>query len=248
MTKRPYNTPYTGENLNRVAFPMGGMGAGMICLEGTGALSHVSLRGHADIFNEPLMFAALSLTASGGSQSTRVARVLEGPVPTWKVFGTPGAGNGLGGTSYGLPRFVEATFETRFPFGTVTLRDPKIPLDVTLTGWSPFTPGDADSSSLPVAALEYRFANPTDAPVDAVFSFHARNFFVPPNASSGAVFAAPGRLYGGASRRARRVQCHRGRHQRRRQLRLVPGRLVRRAHYCVEDHRGGRYAGSWPRH
>ncbi|MFN2285826.1 MAG: GH116 family glycosyl hydrolase, partial [Anaerolineae bacterium] len=157
-----------------------------------GALSHVSLRGHADIFNEPLMFAALSVAASGGSQSTRVARVLEGPVPTWKIFGTPGAGNGLGGTSYGLPRFAEATFETRFPFGTVTLRDAKIPLDVTLTGWSPFTPGDADSSSLPVAALEYRFANPTGAPVDAVFSFHARNFFVPPNAASGAVFAAPG--------------------------------------------------------
>jgi len=191
MTKRPYNSPYTGDHLSRVAFPMGGMGAGMLCLEGTGALSHVSLRGHADIFNEPLMFAALSVAASGGSQSTRVARVLEGPVPTWKVLGTPGAGNGLGGTSYGLPRFTEATFAARFPFGTVTLRDPKIPLDVTLTGWSPFTPGDADSSSLPVAALEYRFANPTDAPADAVFSFHARNFMAP-NANNGAVLAAPG--------------------------------------------------------
>lgn len=192
MTKRLYNSLYTGEYLNRVAFPMGGIGAGMLCLEGTGALSHVSLRGHADIFNEPLMFAAVSVSAPGGSQSARVARVLEGPVPMWKAFGTAGAGNGLGGTSYGLPRFAEATFEARFPFGTVTLRDPKIPLDVTLTGWSPFTPGDADSSSLPVAALEYRFANPTDAPVEAVFSFHARNFFVPPNAPSGAVLAAQG--------------------------------------------------------
>ena len=121
MTKRLYNTPYTGEYLNRVAFPMGGMGAGMLCLEGTGALSHVSLRGHADIFNEPLMFAALSIAcnASAGSQSrrARLARVLEGPVPMWKAFGTPGAGNGLGGTSYGLPRFAEATFEARFPSG-----------------------------------------------------------------------------------------------------------------------------------
>lgn len=191
MTKRPYNSPYTGEHLNRVAFPMGGMGAGMLCLEGSGALSHVSLRGHADIFNEPSMFAALSINAPVGSQSDRLARVLEGPVPMWKVFGTPGAGNGLGGTSYGLPRFAEATFAARFPFGTVALRDPKIPLDVTFTGWSPFTPGDADSSSLPVAALEYRFTNPTDAPIDAVFSFHARNFLAP-NANSGAVLAAPG--------------------------------------------------------
>ncbi len=191
MTKRPYNSPYTGEYLNRAAFPMGGIGAGMICLEGTGTLSHVSLRGHADVFNEPLIFAAFSIDAPAGSQSRRLARVLEGPVPMWKVFGMPGAGNGLGGTSYGLPRFTEASFEARFPFGTVTLRDPRIPLDVTLTGWSPFTPGDADSSSLPVAALEYRFANRTAAPVEAVFSFHARNFMAP-NAQSGAVLAAPG--------------------------------------------------------
>jgi len=191
MTKRPYNTPYTGDYLSRVAFPLGGIGAGMLCLEGTGALSHVSLRGHADVFNEPLMFAAISIDAPAGSQSDRLARVLEGPVPMWKAFGTPGAGNGLGGTSYGLPRFAGAAFEARFPFGTVTLRDPKIPLDVTVTGWSPFTPGDADSSSLPVAALEYRFANPTAAPVEAVFSFHARNFMAP-DAQSGAVLAAPG--------------------------------------------------------
>ena len=39
-----YNDVYSDANLNRIAFPMGGMGAGMICLEGTGALSHVSLR------------------------------------------------------------------------------------------------------------------------------------------------------------------------------------------------------------
>jgi transposase len=39
-----YNGPYTGANLDHVAFPMGGIGAGMICLEGTGMLSHYSLR------------------------------------------------------------------------------------------------------------------------------------------------------------------------------------------------------------
>ena len=42
--KHTYAGPYTGSFLDRVAFPMGGMGAGMICLEGTGALSHFSLR------------------------------------------------------------------------------------------------------------------------------------------------------------------------------------------------------------
>ncbi|MBN2308040.1 MAG: hypothetical protein JXR94_03665, partial [Candidatus Hydrogenedentes bacterium] len=41
---RAYNGPYSGANLNRVAFPVGGIGAGMFCIEGTGAISHVSFR------------------------------------------------------------------------------------------------------------------------------------------------------------------------------------------------------------
>ena len=171
MTQRDYNSVYTGDFLNRVAFPLGGMGAGMMCLEGTGALSHVSLRGKPDVFNEPLMFAALCVKGE-----ENVARVLEGPVPMWKAFGLQGAGNGLGGTDYGLPRFAEATFEARFPFGTVKLNDPQVAVQAELVGWSPFIPGDADNSSLPVAALEYRFTNLTEETVDAVFSFHAGNF------------------------------------------------------------------------
>ena len=42
--KRAGITPFTGAYLDHVAFPLGGIGAGMVCLEGTGALSHVSLR------------------------------------------------------------------------------------------------------------------------------------------------------------------------------------------------------------
>ena len=91
---REYNGAYEGENLNRVAFPMGGIGAGMICLEGTGAFSHVSVRNKPDVFNEPPIFSALWVKGQ-----PNVARVLEGPVPTWKVFfpwGQTylGAGNG----------------------------------------------------------------------------------------------------------------------------------------------------------
>ncbi len=168
---RRYNEEYAGEHLARVAFPMGGIGAGMICLEGTGALSHFSVRNKPEIFNEPLVFAAISVT-----HPSRIARVLEGPVPTWKLFGLPGAGNGAEGRNYGLPRFAGAAFRPRFPFGRVTLTDPSVPLEVELTGWSPFEPNDPDAASLPVAGLEYRFRNPGASRVDAVFSFNARNF------------------------------------------------------------------------
>ncbi|MGC8781049.1 MAG: GH116 family glycosyl-hydrolase, partial [Anaerolineae bacterium] len=151
--QRPYNGPYRGEHLNHVAFPLGGIGAGMICLEGTAALSHVSLRGHPDIFHEPMMFAALCVKGQ-----PNLARVLEGPVPSWKVFFPwddrhAGAGNGGSGKTYGLPRCAWAEFEARFPFGIVRLSDPGLPVPVEITGWSPFIPGNADDSSLPVAAL-----------------------------------------------------------------------------------------------
>ncbi len=169
--KGKYNGTYAGERTNRVAFPMGGMGAGMICLEGTGALSHVSLRHRPEVFNEPNTFAAISIKGP-----KPVARVLEGPVPVWKKFGQPGTGNGAAGTSFGLPRFREATFRAQFPFGTVSLKDHDVPLEVEITGWSPFEPGDADHASLPAAALEYRFTNSTGKPLDCVFSWNAKNF------------------------------------------------------------------------
>ena len=92
--RRAYNSEYAGEYLNQVAFPLGGIGAGMICLEGTGALSHVSLRNHPDVFNEPCVFAAIAIK---GKRSA--ARVLEGPVPERKLFGTPNAGNGAGSSA-----------------------------------------------------------------------------------------------------------------------------------------------------
>jgi len=181
-----YSGEYEGDRLNRVAFPLGGIGAGMICLEGAGALSHFSLRHKPEVFHEPCTFAALAIKGD-----PRMARVLEGPVPGWKLFGSPGTGNGAGGASFGLPRFRQATFKVRFPFATVTLTDRQVPVGVELTGWSPFEPGDADNSSLPVAALEYRFTNKTNASVEAVFSFSARNFMVV-GQNAQAVKPAPG--------------------------------------------------------
>ena len=176
--QRKYNDVYSGDNLNHIAFPMGGIGAGMICFEGTGTLGSFSLRNRPEIFSEPTVFSAICV--KGGKN---VARVLEGQVPKWKIFSPGpdtvnynGSGNGMSGRTYGLPRFAQAKFRTRFPFATVTLEDTKIPLKIEITGWSPFTPPEPNDSSLPVAALEYRFINPTDKPIEAVYSFNARNF------------------------------------------------------------------------
>jgi uncharacterized protein (DUF608 family) len=174
-----YNGTYSGEYLNRIAFPIGGIGAGMFCLEGTGAISHMSVRNRPEVFNEPCMFAALSV--KGLENGTKV---LEGQVPEWKRFGQPGSGNGSSGATYGLPRFKNATFHARFPFAGIELKDDDIPLDVMIKGWSPFIPTDADNSSLPVGALEYSFTNKSDKQIEAVFSYNTKNFMSQPGGKS----------------------------------------------------------------
>ena len=167
-------TVYTGETLSRVAFPIGGIGTGMFCLEGTGAISHMSIKHNMEFFHEPSCYAAVCVLGEEGKPN--IARVVEGPLPEWKYFGKPGSGNGSGGTTYGLPRFRECTFQSRFPFGMVELKDAALPVTARITGWSPFTPPDADASSLPVGALEYTFKNTGDKPRKVVFSFNTRNF------------------------------------------------------------------------
>jgi uncharacterized protein (DUF608 family) len=168
---RAYNSAYTKEYLNRVAFPIGGLGAGMFCMEGTGSISHMSIKNKPDIFNEPGIFAAISLKGWKNG-----AKILEGPAPDWKKFGLRDAGNGLGGATTGLPHFRDASFTVRFPFAHLDIADTDVPIKVKVTGWSPFVPTDDDNSGLPVGAMEYKFTNTGNASIEAVFSFNAKNF------------------------------------------------------------------------
>lgn len=169
---RGFNEPYKGKHLSRVAFPIGGIGTGMFCIEGTGAISHLSIRHNPEMFFEPVMFAAISIKGKPGS-----ARVLEQQIPDWKKFGQRDAGlGGTSGATWGLPRFEEAEFKARFPFADISLKDSAMPVAVNIKGWNPFVPSDEDVSSLPVGALEYQFTNTGKSAQEFVFSYNTRNF------------------------------------------------------------------------
>lgn len=73
---------YTGDELNYVGFPLGGLGAGSFCVEGTGAFSAFSLKNEPDLNLEPPLFAAVTVKGE-----TPVSRVIEGQVPKYKIFG-----------------------------------------------------------------------------------------------------------------------------------------------------------------
>ncbi len=165
---------FRDKQLDMIAFPMGGMGAGMICLQGRGALGNVSLRHRPDYRLNPNMFSAISVRR----HDQWVARVVEAPVADHDVFACAPEG-GLGysaALSYGLPRFSAGSFTSHFPFAQLHLTDDQLPLEVRITGWSPFIPGDEDSASLPCAALEYTFENLSGAPLEAVYYFVCENF------------------------------------------------------------------------
>ncbi|MHB1484053.1 MAG: GH116 family glycosyl hydrolase [Saccharofermentanales bacterium] len=164
---------YSGKNLDMISFPMGGTGAGMICLHGNGSLGDVSLWNKPELNNNPDMFSAVTIISEKGN----ISRVLEAPVPDVNYLSTlPDSANGFFGKNYGLPRFTSGEFTSRFPFATIRLKDDSLPIAAELTGWSPFIPNDEDNSSYPFAAIEYTFTNISDKPVDAVYYFNAFNF------------------------------------------------------------------------
>ena len=171
LQAREYNNTYTGKELDHIAYPIGGLGSGMFCLEGTGAISNVSFHHYPQLFHEPCTFAAIHVKGVHNG-----SKVLEANVPDYKIFGRNEGGMGVGGTTWGLPRFQEGTFSARFPFAEINLKDSDLPLDVKLVAWNPFIPDDEDNSGLPVGGLEYTFTNTSGKEIEAIYSFNTRNF------------------------------------------------------------------------
>lgn len=162
---------YSGKGLDHIDYPIGGLGSGMFCISGTGAITNLSFHHYSQLFHEPCAFAAVHVKGIKNG-----AKVLETSVPDYKIFGRKDGGMGVGGTTWGLPRFEKGTFSTRFPFAEINLSDKDMPLDVNLIAWNPFIPNDEDNSGLPVGGLEYTFTNTSKSQVEAIFSFNTRNF------------------------------------------------------------------------
>jgi uncharacterized protein (DUF608 family) len=166
---------FSDSNLLQIAMPLGGLGAGCICLNGIGGLQDFSIRNVPATSAVPdghgTGDAAFALLHIPGRKP--VTRLVEGPMPREKVYnqGTKGQGH-RGGGHEGLPRFEKASFKGEYPFGQVTLSDPQIPLRVQITGFSPFIPLDDVNSGIPCAILEYTLENRTRRPVSFELSYH----------------------------------------------------------------------------
>jgi uncharacterized protein (DUF608 family) len=163
---------------------MGGLGAGCICLNGHGGLQDFSIR-HRPHFSaaypgrNKMPDSGFALLRTGGT--TPATRLVEGPLPRGKVYdqGLWTAGQDMHRGGYeGLPRFRRCRFSSGYPFGRVALSDPKVPLAVEITGWSPFIPLDDVASGIPCAIIEYTLENKTSKAVDFEFSYHLSHLAV----------------------------------------------------------------------
>ncbi|MCL2658938.1 MAG: non-lysosomal glucosylceramidase [Acidobacteriaceae bacterium] len=168
---------FKGDRATQVAMPVGGIGAGCVCLNGRGGLQDFSIRTRPATTALPAGFTSNSPEAAFAvlhiKGAAPVTKLVEGPFPVFQIFdqGLQGQGLRRGGFE-GFPRFAECDFRGEYPFGEVRFADPSVPLDVSLLGWNPFIPLDDKDSGIPCAILEYTLRNTSSRPIDYEFSYH----------------------------------------------------------------------------
>ena len=166
---------FSGDRTIQIAMPVGGIGAGCVCLNGYGGLQDFSIWNHPTTTALPEGFAsskaAFAILHVKGTPA--ITKLVEGPFPALKIYdqGLQGQGYRRGGFE-GFPRFAKTEFRGEYPFGEVRLTDSTIPVEVTLRAWNPFIPLDDKNSGIPCAILEYALHNSSRNAVEYEFSYH----------------------------------------------------------------------------
>lgn len=160
----PVLKTYTGEMINQIAMPIGGVGTGTISLGGRGELRDWEITNRGALGWTPAVKLVEPTIANGPffamyyktpSQKKGSIRLVEGPI-------NPAQANGDWGTEVlnaGFPRFDGATFKAAYPLAQIDFTKKNLPLKVRLEAFNPMIPGDVNNSSLPIACLRYVVKN-----------------------------------------------------------------------------------------
>ncbi|MBD3177134.1 MAG: hypothetical protein GF320_18320 [Armatimonadia bacterium] len=170
----------TGERLNQIAFPLGGIGTGCVSLSGRGELIDWEIFGRPNKGYRPSYTSLLLQMRPQGDDPA--LRVVEGELAP------PYTGRGMRdgnfrGSGFGPPReflsgflrYRECGFTGAFPFARVDLRDPAVPVSATIEAWSPFIPLQIEDSSIPAAVLDVTLVNESDAPMEITLAMGLEN-------------------------------------------------------------------------
>ena len=166
---------FRGDSATQIAMPLGGIGAGCICLNGYGGLQDFSVWNHPSTTALPEGYASsqAAFAILHIKDASPVTKLVEGPFPVLKIYdqGLQGEGYRRGGFE-GFPRFEKCVFKGEYPFGEAKLSDSSVPLQVSLSAWNPFIPLDDKNSGIPCVILEYTLHNSSPRTVDYEFSYH----------------------------------------------------------------------------
>ncbi len=160
---------HAGEDLNSIAFPIGGLGTGNITLGGRGEIRELEIFNRPDKGKNPeFTFFSIWVREEG---KEAVAKILERklipPYAAW--MGIPR--NQLPGVS----RFEEATFRGEYPIAYLELKDSAVPLSVKLEAYNPFIPLSPERSGMPAAIFKWKVKNKKDAKIALSLAFSMLN-------------------------------------------------------------------------
>lgn len=173
---------YASNQSSMISFPLGGIGAGSIGLSGSGRLIDWEIANHPN----KLSHNGYSHFAVKAETDGRLidARVLNGDLPP-PYTGMPEPaeasiffGFGFGANRQllpGMPHFRDTCFDGEFPLASITFQEPAFPGAVKLRAFNPFIPSNDFDSSLPAAAFEVEFENPTDCSIDYTVALSVHN-------------------------------------------------------------------------
>lgn len=136
---------YRGDELQKIAMPMGGLGCGQLYLSGTGDISAWL------IVNNFTSGAWVNCPSFGlWFQESE-----KSPDFRWLASATPNR-----------PGFSDLQFSGEYPFAWIEYRDnAALPVAVRLESYSPFIPLDAKNSGLPTVIFRFALENRTQAPL-----------------------------------------------------------------------------------
>lgn len=146
-------TRYSGADRQRIRLALGGLGTGCISIDGRGRLVDVEVANNpAKGLTPRRMFFTLRCAGTDGHVDTRV---LEGDLFDHEYEGAEGSTS----PQHGFPRFRDCEFGAAYPFATVELADPAVPLEVRLEAVNPLVPEDLEASGHPALLYRVRVRN-----------------------------------------------------------------------------------------
>jgi non-lysosomal glucosylceramidase len=154
---------YTGDDLNYIGMPIGGICTGQLYLGGDGKLWQW------DIFN---------IIVSSGCSGDRYQHPPkpEAARPVDQGFALAVSSNGTDKT-YLLDKtgFPEIHFRGEYPIAKIDYAGGDIPVAVSLEAFSPYLPLNADESGIPATYFHYKVKNVSNSPVEATLTGWLQN-------------------------------------------------------------------------